>query len=194
VKSRRNWLGSRRAEAAADHILDAAGELFAQNDVGNVGMNDIARAAGCSRPTLYRYFENRDAVYAAYISRGGHLTYRRVMEAIDWISDPRERLLAGLVTVLRVARQDPVVMSFYCSTMGSDFIERSEAVHELVTSFLSSVESDDPEAIGRRAQWLVRVLASLLLHPAHDDHAERAMLEEFVLPVIYPVVQVPLRD
>ena len=45
----RDWLGSRRAEVAADRILDAAGELFAHNDVSTVGMNEIAHAAGCSR-------------------------------------------------------------------------------------------------------------------------------------------------
>lgn len=55
----KDWLGTRRAEVAADRILDAAGELFAHNDVSSVGMNEIAHAAGCSRATLYRYFENR---------------------------------------------------------------------------------------------------------------------------------------
>ncbi|HPY25671.1 MAG TPA: helix-turn-helix domain-containing protein, partial [Mycobacterium sp.] len=40
-------------------ILHAAGELFAERGVDAVEMQDIARAAGCSRATLYRYFENR---------------------------------------------------------------------------------------------------------------------------------------
>ena len=63
----RDWLGSRRAEVAADRILDAAGALFAEHDVAGVGMNDIARAAGCSRATLYRYFENREVLHTAYV-------------------------------------------------------------------------------------------------------------------------------
>jgi len=41
-----------------DRILDAAGELFAARGVSAVEMTDIARAAGCSRATLYRYFED----------------------------------------------------------------------------------------------------------------------------------------
>ena len=32
-------------------------------------MSDIAAAAGCSRATLYRYFENREALHTAYVSR-----------------------------------------------------------------------------------------------------------------------------
>ena len=57
-----DWLASRRNEAAADRILDAAEELYTQRDSDSIGMNEIARAAGCSRATLYRYFENREAL------------------------------------------------------------------------------------------------------------------------------------
>ena len=48
---------------------DAAEELFTRHDPGSVGMNEIAKAAGCSRATLYRYFENREALYTAYVHR-----------------------------------------------------------------------------------------------------------------------------
>ena len=64
-----DWLAARRTEVAADRILDAAGELFAQQEAATVGMHEIASAAGCSRATLYRYFENREALHTAYVHR-----------------------------------------------------------------------------------------------------------------------------
>ncbi|MDT5125613.1 MAG: hypothetical protein QOH54_1257, partial [Mycobacterium sp.] len=64
-----DWLAERRTEVAADRILDAAEELVTRRDAATVGMNEIARAAGCSRATVYRYFENRDALYTAYVHR-----------------------------------------------------------------------------------------------------------------------------
>ena len=64
-----DWLSERRIEVAADRILDAAEELFTRHDPGSVGMNEIAKAAGCSRATLYRYFENREALRTAYLNR-----------------------------------------------------------------------------------------------------------------------------
>src|ERR1700721_888514 len=90
-----DWLGDRRPEGAADRILDAAEELFPRHDPGSVGMNEIAKAAGCSRATLYRYFENREALRTAYVARETH----RLSESIDvdGIDDPRERLGAGIV-------------------------------------------------------------------------------------------------
>ncbi|HEY4797425.1 MAG TPA: helix-turn-helix domain-containing protein, partial [Mycobacterium sp.] len=73
-----DWLSERRTEIAADRILDAAEELFTRDDPASVGMNEIARAAGCSRATLYRYFDNREALRTAYV----HRETRRLSEAI----------------------------------------------------------------------------------------------------------------
>ena len=64
-----DWLSERRTEVAVDRILDAAEELFTRHDPGSVGMNEIAKAAGCSRATLYRYFENREVLRNAYVHR-----------------------------------------------------------------------------------------------------------------------------
>ena len=53
-----DWLAESRTEAAADRILDAADALFASHDAASVGMNDIAKASGCSRATLYRLIKD----------------------------------------------------------------------------------------------------------------------------------------
>ena len=47
---------------------------------------------------------------------------------------------------------------------------------------------DDVE---RRARWLVRVMTSLLVFPGRDEADERAMLEEFVLPLVVPRLVIP---
>lgn len=98
------WLAPQRAEAACDRILDAAGELFAQRGVEAVGMNDIARTAGCSRATVYRYFENRDALHSAYVHRHARAVNRRIGELVGGIADPRERMLTALTEALRLVR------------------------------------------------------------------------------------------
>ena len=84
-----DWLAERRTEVAADRILDAAEKLFTRHDPGSVGMNEIAKAAGCSRATLYRYFENREALRNAYVARETH----RLSESID--VDPTSRTHAN---------------------------------------------------------------------------------------------------
>ncbi|SBS75172.1 conserved hypothetical protein [uncultured Mycobacterium sp.] len=185
----KDWLSSRRAEVAADRILDAAGELFAIHDVGGVGMNDIARAAGCSRATLYRYFENREVLHTAYVHREAYRLHEQMTELISGISDPRERLLAGLTMSMELVRDSPALSSWFAtadSPIGAEMAEQSEVVQALTSGFLLSLRPDDPEVVHRRARWLVRVLTSLLIFPGRDAEDERAMLEEFVVPLLCP--------
>src|SRR5580704_3026983 len=111
-----DWLAERRTEVAADRILDAAEELFTRHDPGSVGMNEIARAAGCSRATLYRYFENREALRTAYVHRETHRLSRAIKEEIDGIYDPRERLIASITATLRKVRDSAALASWFAIT------------------------------------------------------------------------------
>jgi AcrR family transcriptional regulator len=181
-----DWLAARRTEAAADRILDAAEDLFTRQDAATVGMNEIARAAGCSRATVYRYFENRDALYTAYVHRETYRVFSAMGKRIAGIADPRERLLEGVVASLHSVRESPALSSWFASTqrpIGGEMAERSEVIKALTEAFLGSLGIDDVE---QRARWLVRVMISLLVFPGHDDADERVMLEEFVLPMVLP--------
>ena len=56
----------------------------------------------------------------------------------------------------------------------------------LAAAFVNSLGPEDPAVVQRRARWVVRVLTSLLMYPGRDDDEERAMIEEFVVPIIAP--------
>jgi AcrR family transcriptional regulator len=184
-----DWLSERRTEVAADRILDSAEELFTRQDAATVGMNEIARAAGCSRATVYRYFENRDALYTAYVHRETYRVFRAMGKRIAGITDPRERLLEGIVASLRSVRESPALSSWFASAqrpIGGEMAERSEVIKALTEAFLGSLGIDEHSAVEQRARWVVRVMISLLVFPGHDEADERAMLEEFVLPTVAP--------
>ncbi len=59
-------------------------------------------------------------------------------------------------------------------------------IKALTEAFVISLGPDDPELVAHRARWLVRVMTSLMLFPGHDEADERAMLEEFVVPIVLP--------
>jgi AcrR family transcriptional regulator len=190
----KDWLAARRTEVAADRILDAAGELFAQQEAATVGMHEIASAAGCSRATLYRYFENREALYTAYVHRESYRLYREMTEQINSVVDPRERLIEGMLASLRNVRESPALASWFATTqrpIGAEMAEQSEVIKALTEAFVISLGPDDPELVAHRARWLVRVMTSLFLFPGHNDDDERAMLEEFVVPIVLPTQPEP---
>jgi len=182
-----DWLAASRSEAAADRILDAAAELFATRDAAAVGMNEIATAAGCSRATLYRYFENREALHAAFVNREAYRLHRELSDRIRGLHDPGERLIAGVTTALRMVRSSPALASWFAATqppIGGEMAEQSEVIKALTAAFLNSLGPDDPAVVERRARWLVRVITSLLVFPGTDEADEKQMLQEFVLPIL----------
>jgi AcrR family transcriptional regulator len=185
-----DWLSERRIEVAADRILDAAEELFTGQDPGSVGMNEIAKAAGCSRATLYRYFENREALRTAYVNRETYRLFDAIKAKISGITDPRERLSAGVTTTLRLVRESPALSSWFAITqppIGGELAEQSDVITALAAAFVNSLGADDPAVVESRARWLVRVITSLLIFPGRDIADEQAMVEEFVVPIVVPV-------
>ncbi len=52
-----------------------------------------------------------------------------------------------------------------------------------------SMAPDDTEVVERKARWLVRVMTSLLVFPGHDEDDERAMIEQFVVPMVMPTTR-----
>ncbi len=182
-----DWLADRRTEAAAEKILDAAEGLFGEQDPGSVGMHEIARAAGCSRATLYRYFENREALHAAYVHRWADRLYAQLTEHLADIDDPRQRLVTGITESLSLVRGNPALASWFARTgrpIGGELAEQSAAVTTMVAAFLAALDPGSTDAVQRRARWVVRVMTSLLVFPGRDAADERAMLEEFVVPVV----------
>ncbi|OCB15018.1 TetR family transcriptional regulator [Mycolicibacterium porcinum] len=188
----RDWLSARRSEVAADHIPDAADALFTKQDAATVGMHEIAAAAGCSRATLYRYFENRDALYTAYVHREARRLYEEVSEQVATVTDPAQRLIEGVITALNAVRDSPALASWFATAqrpIGGEMAEHSEVIRALVEGFVRSLAGGTGQAedeVGRRARWLVRVMVSMLVFPGTDEADERAMLAEFVAPLVIP--------
>ncbi len=178
------WLREARADLAAEQILDAAGALFVERGVRSVGMSDVAAAAGCSRATLYRYFDGRDALRTAFVHRETRRIAARVTEAIAGVDDPRDRLVRAMTASLRLVRAEPTLVAWFgeddAGTTAS--LARSSTVIEgLVAAFLG--DSTDPTT-RRHARWVVRILVSLLADPEADPDDERALIEAFVVPAV----------
>ena len=57
------------ADAATEHILNAAVVEFERHGFRRVALDDVARRAGVSRTTIYRRFANKDELVGAVIER-----------------------------------------------------------------------------------------------------------------------------
>jgi AcrR family transcriptional regulator len=60
-------------------MLEMAGRVFAAHGFHEASMDEIAEAAGVSKPMLYSYFGSKEGLYFAYVNAA----YRELIGAID---------------------------------------------------------------------------------------------------------------
>jgi AcrR family transcriptional regulator len=179
------WLRGEQAGLAIDRILDAAGAEFLAMGISDTGMADIARAAGCSRATLYRYFDNRDALRLAYVNREAARVAASVGGAVAAIDDPAERLAAAVLGAIDQVRRTPSLAAWFTpSDLG--IANRVAASSEVVGALASGLLGDAHHV--SEARWLVRVIVSLLGVPGRDADEERELVERFVVPCVLEAV------
>jgi AcrR family transcriptional regulator len=104
TKSRRGRPpAGQRAERERDILQAALDELTDQGYEG-VTMLDVANRAGASKETLYRWFGNKDGLFAELIKSNADRSAEQIRAALDGDADPRESLvgyamgLLGLLT------------------------------------------------------------------------------------------------
>jgi AcrR family transcriptional regulator len=186
----RGWGREDQPDLAVDRILDAAEKAFVERGVTAVGMADVAEFAGCSRGTLYRYFDGRHALHLAYVNREAARMVERLRDELGGVTDPRERLVEGILRAVREVRRNPATAAWFApgtAQMAARMSRSSEVVDGLTQAFVSALlgrgRSRDSER-RLRARWLVRVIVSFLALPAASPAEERALVERFVAPAL----------
>jgi len=145
----------------AEQILDAAAHLFAERGVGRPGMEDVARAAGCSRATLYRHYDNKDALLHAFVQREA----RDILDEVG--TQPSE--VDAVVATLAAVRARPHLRVWYAET---DPAVLQDVFRE---SPLVPAVADD------RGRWILRIIMSFLREPGESPVDERRLLEKFLV-------------
>jgi AcrR family transcriptional regulator len=189
--SSRSWLQDQRAELASERILDAAAELFFRQGIAETSMDDVARAAGCSRATVYRYFDDREALRIAFVHRETRRIGTAVGAAVAGIADPTERVIESVMLAVAAVRSQPTLHAWFASAnteITREIVSTSSVIHHLAAGVVA--QHDDPDRCDR-ARWLVRTVVSLLLIPGGSAAEERRLVERFVAPVVIDSTQSP---
>src|SRR4051812_39057361 len=68
----------RRRLETIEEIVDVAVEVMTEHGVGGLSLGEVARRMGMRTPSLYVYFDAKNAVYDAVFARGWHSVYDTV--------------------------------------------------------------------------------------------------------------------
>jgi len=176
------WLADDRAGIATGRILDAAEELFAEHGVATIGMDAVARAAGCSRATLYRYFSNRHALLTAYAEREARRIVQSVANEVESVSDPQERTTLAVLACLREVRSRPPLTAWYGAdpSLLLEVLRESPLIEPLTARLMG--DADDPDR--DLAHWGLRTIVSFLTAPGIDEDQEERLVRRFLSPFL----------
>lgn len=158
-------------------ILDAAMSAMAVHGLAKLSLEDVAREAGMSRQTVYRYFGNKDALVTATILREEQGFLDQMAEAVVAHRDVRPAMEAAIVTGLRAAREHPLLdrllatepealLPFLTTGGGPVLSAARPAIYALLEQRLPHLA---PRLLHHAADTATRLFISYAINPPDDD-------------------------
>lgn len=197
--SRRSGVVPPNSAEAQDHFIAAAEACFERYGVVKTTMEDIAKMAGVSRPTVYRHFADRDTLILAVVMRRARTLIARAQAFIRRQERFEDQLVEGLLYLVKTGRQDPFIRLLVSPEhldLAQQILGATDAVVDLTLETWGPILA---EAAGRGelnpdldrrdiARWLTHVELILVgrLDLADDDEELRRMLRTFLAPAFLP--------
>jgi AcrR family transcriptional regulator len=88
------WREARR-QSARDAIVEAAWTLVGEEGLAGLSLRDLARRAGITTPTVYAYFDSKNAIYDAMFGQAAAQFAERMAESYE-CDGPRDTLVASM--------------------------------------------------------------------------------------------------
>jgi AcrR family transcriptional regulator len=175
-------------------LADAALHCIARQGIAKTTLDDVARAAGCSRATVYRVFPGgKDGLLSAVVDTEVARFFSALALRMGAASDLEDVLVVGMTEAARriaehpglsflLAHEPEVILPHLAFSHMDDILEVSSTFS---APFLGRWL--DHEEAKRVAQWAARIVLSHLLCPADgvdltDDARVRRLVRTFMLP------------
>jgi AcrR family transcriptional regulator len=148
----------------ARQLLEVAESVFASRGVQAASMEEIAEAAGVTKPILYDHFGSKDRLIAAVVERAGTTLGEVVVEAIGDAADPEASIALGLHAYFTFIE------------------ERRTGLHSLLTEGVAPGSEAAAALEAVRDQQAQMIAALLLQHGGADaDLAQAQIYSQIVI-------------
>jgi AcrR family transcriptional regulator len=193
LEPRAAWAGDPPQRAAArQRLLEATLRCVVRDGLAATGISSVASEAGVSRPTVYRYFEDRHGLIQATLLHAGRSLAADLARHLRSLGEPDRMALEAMRYVLDEVPRNPLLAAVWSSTvldaaMLADFT-RPDIValaRDALGGLVEAAGWSDAEA-DEAIEGMLRMLLSLLLAPAPErsDAELRGFLERRLLPAL----------
>lgn len=162
-------------------ILDAALDVFSQAGFKGATLDQIAEAAGLSKPNLLYYFPSKDLVYRSLLNRLLQ-TWLDPLRAMDASGEPMREILAYVRRKIELARDFPKESRLFANEM----LQGAPRLTEVLEGDLRALVAEKAQVLalwmdqGRIARMnpvhLIISIWALTQHYADFDVQVRAVL------------------
>lgn len=183
------------AKESKQIIVDAAARCFEQYGPQRTSMDDIAEAAGISRKTLYRVFDDRPKLIQAVLLSRWAIIAKKLKNRIAEADSFEEALLEGSVTAVTAARNDKLANAIIHKatdhTLEQFLLRGNDRIYKANQEiWLTAIEEGrqsgvvKPNLSDDRIIDIIASLHSLLLMRDDSPAQQREFLKDVLLPAI----------
>jgi AcrR family transcriptional regulator len=136
-------------------MLRAAGRMFAERGYNAVSMEEVAQAAGVTKPMVYAYFESKEGLFLACVEAAAAQLVETLEEATPPSLSPEVRFWRGLMAVftfIEEHRQAWAVLYPHGPQSGGQFASGAAAANEEMVRLLRRLIYDASVAQGIDAE------------------------------------------
>jgi AcrR family transcriptional regulator len=188
------------APELTERVLAAADECFGRYGIAKTTMEDVARAAGISRATLYRHFADRESLITESVRRRAKLNMKTAQAFFRRRATIEAKLTDGIVRNVRQGQRDPLVRLLVAPeemALAARLLERSGLANELTRELWEPVLAQ-AQASGEIAadvdlvelcEWIAHLEIMFISQLEDTPEASawvRRMVGQFVVPAIAP--------
>jgi AcrR family transcriptional regulator len=150
-------------------ILNCALELFASRGYDAVGVQEVAEAAGITKPTLYHYYGSKLGLLKALFDTYHSRLNQAVEQAVAYQGNLPHTLMQLALAYFEFARQNPVYYRLQLSLVFSPRHSDANAIstewnarqHLLIETMFAAAGKDHGNMRGRQRQYAATFIGTL---------------------------------
>jgi AcrR family transcriptional regulator len=127
------------ASARREQLLDTAVHVFARRGFHDTSMNDVAEAAGVTKPIVYLHFASKRELFLALLDEVGRRLVDRVTKAAADAADGRAQTLAGFRSYFAWVAEDHDAFLLLFGSASSRDPEFAEAVRRVTDEVANAI-------------------------------------------------------
>ncbi|MBS4015335.1 MAG: TetR/AcrR family transcriptional regulator [Candidatus Latescibacteria bacterium] len=117
-----------KVEIKKEIVLNVAQDIFAQYGLTKTMIDDIAKAAGVGKSSIYYYFKNKEDIFRAVIETQVQKVQEKIRASINAAPTPQEKLKAFVISRMKSFRE---VAHIYNHVFKDEYLKHYEYIQKI---------------------------------------------------------------